>query len=306
VVPNANLADRHEILLKLPQDIEAVVEKLQQGDALAEGERIDLIFDPMLDQSMREVIKGHLLLSLQTVLIARVQAQMPGDLIPGAGHFDGLVEEQAAGGIKLPTPAQQTVPAWILFGMFFIAIPLSGSMIRDRKLGVFRRLLSFPVSRVDLLLGKVLPFYVINVLQFCVMFSVGLWLLPLLTGIAQPIDFNVIALFAVTLAAAMASTGYGLMVSCLARTEEQASAFGALSVVVLAIIGGVMIPRFAMPVLMQKFSIVSPFYWGLTAYQDVILRGAAWAEIAKSLGVLFAFALVCTLIAAARFRWSEA
>ncbi|MDR2215499.1 MAG: ABC transporter permease [Nevskiaceae bacterium] len=303
----------HEILLELPPDMAATLEKLRSGAALVADEQIRLTFDPLLDQSVRAVVEGHVALSLQAVLINRATAELENaeaaflsDIIPKAGNFDGLIHEQAIGGVKLPTPAQQTVPAWILFGMFFIVIPLSGSMIRDRRLGIFRRLLVFPVFRAELLLGKVLPFYVINLLQFGTMFAVGMVLLPLLTHIPQPLDFSILDLVFVTMVASMAATGYGLMVSCLARTEEQASAFGALSVVILAVIGGVMIPRFAMPDFMQNIAMISPFHWGLEAYQDVILRNAPLTVILPKLGVLLIFAAACTAIAALRFRWSEA
>ena len=118
--------------------------------------------------------------------------------------FDGLLEKRALGGVVLPNPIQQTVPAWSLFGMFFILIPLTNSMIRDRRSGVFKRLLSFPVRKWQLVVGKVLPFLVINILQFAIMFLVGYGLLPRLTGVTLPWDFSLAGLAVVTVVCAMA------------------------------------------------------------------------------------------------------
>jgi ABC-2 type transport system permease protein len=313
VVPDAatKVGRKSELELVLPKDIDNTIEKLKHGEKLSEVERIQLLFDPTLDQSMRAVVQGHVLLSLQTVLINKVQLELkhmdgaPKDLVPNVSRFDGLISEKAAGGVLLPNPIQQTVPAWSLFGMFFIVIPLSNSMIRDRKSGIFRRLLSFPISRGSLLLGKVLPFLVINFCQFCLMFAIGAVLLPRLTGIPQAIDFNLMSLAVVALVCSIAATGYGLMVACLTKTPEQASAFGALSVVILAVVGGVMIPRFVMPEFMQTLSMISPFYWGLEAFQDVILRKRELAFAFPKILVLLIFSTVCSAIAAIRFRWSE-
>jgi ABC-2 type transport system permease protein len=95
------------------------------------------------------------------------------------------------------------------------------------------------------------------------------------------------------------------MVSCLAKTAEQASAFGALSVVILAIMGGVMIPRFVMPDFMQQIAKISPLHWGLEAYLDIIVRKAAFTLTLEKISVLLAFGLLCLVVARMRFRWSE-
>jgi ABC-2 type transport system permease protein len=225
--------------------------------------------------------------------------------VADVNHFKGLIEERAANGADLPNPIQQTVPAWALFGMCLIVIPMANSMIRDRKLGVFKRLLSFPVRRGQLLAGKILPFLILNILQFALMFGVGVFLLPRITNLSLVIDFSYWSILAVTAACAFAATSYGLMVSCLTKTAEQASAFGALSVVILAIMGGVMIPRFVMPDFMQKLSMLSPLYWGLEAYLDIIVRKAQFAVAADKIYVLLAFGLACLMVAGMRFRWSE-
>ena len=313
VVKTLDETHNFDMVLILPRKIEDTIAALKKGTKLLEEQQIQLRFDPTLDQSFRALVQSHLLLALQAVLIERFQEEMkviakgrvPVGKVANVSRFAGLVVERAFGGAVLPNPIQQTVPAWALFGMFFIVIPLSGSMIRDRRLGIFKRLLSFPVTRAHLLLGKVSAFLLINILQFCIMFAVGVFVLPRLTHLQLTLDFNLWSVFAVTVASALAATGYGLMVSCLANTPEQASAFGALSVVILAIIGGVMIPRFVMPGFMQDLAQFSPLYWGLDAYQDVIVRKAEFLVAAPKIGILLGFALVCGWISMRFFRWNE-
>lgn len=306
-----------QITLLLPPQIEATLEALKNGKTLKENEQIQLIFDPVLDHSLRSLVHSHLLAALQGVLIEQVHNELkkmeksggapvlPTDILPNLSHFEGLVKEQAMGGMVLPNPIQQSVPAWALFGMFFIVIPISSSMIRDRNLGIFKRLLSFPVSRADLLIGKILPFLTINFLQFGLMFAVGVFILPHLTHLNLNLEFSLWGLAAVTLISSLAATSYGLMVSCLSKTQEQASAFGALSVVILAVLGGVMIPRLVMPDFMQSLSQISPLYWGMEAYYDVILRKTEILVWIKKLGVLSLFSAVCGGVSLLHFRWND-
>ena len=311
---------RGGIAVVLPADPEELVNVLRRSAevSLPSTARIRLVYDPALDHSVRAMVQGHVLLAMQTILIELARGEVKelvdrGDIprlsrsvIPQLTRFEDLVTEEAAGGFILPNPVQQGVPAWALFGMFFIVIPISASQIRDRETGIFRRLLSFPVPRSSLLAGKLLAYLLINIVQFLLMFEAGTRLLPLITGSPMPIQFRATSLAAVTLASAAAATSYGLMVSSLARTAEQSSAFGSLSVVILAVLGGVMVPMFVMPPFMQAIAQVSPIYWGIEAYQDVILRQAAFPVIAGKIAILLAFAAIFSLISILRFRWSEA
>jgi len=311
---------RGGIAVVLPNDPKGLVDVLRRSveGKLPSTAHIRLVYDPALDHSVRAMVQGHLLLAMQTILIELASDEikelvergdipkLSGSAIPQLTRFEDLLSEEAAGGFILPNPVQQGVPAWALFGMFFIVIPIAASQIRDRQTGIFRRLLSFPVPRSSLLAGKFLAYLLINIVQFLLMFEVGTRLLPLLTGSPMPIQFRATSLAAVTLAAAAAATSYGFMVSSLARTAEQSSAFGSLSVVILAVLGGVMVPMFVMPPFMQVIAQVSPMYWGIEAYQDVILRHAAFPVVAGKIAVLLAFTAVFSLISILRFRWSEA
>jgi ABC-2 type transport system permease protein len=178
-------------------------------------------------------------------------------------------------------------------------------MIRDRRSGVFKRLLSFPVSKWHLVLGKILPFLFINFVQFALMFGVGYAVLPRVTGLQLPMDFDIAGLVVVTLVCSMAATSYGLLVSCFAKTSEQAHAFGAFSIVILAILGGVMVPRFVMPEFMQNASMVSPLFWGLDSYLDLLVRKLPLASVLPKVLLLTGFAVVATIVSSLRFRWSE-
>jgi ABC-2 type transport system permease protein len=194
--------------------------------------------------------------------------------------------------LKRPTAAQQNVPAWALFGMFFIVVPLSGTLIRERQTGTLGRLMTMPISLLPLLAGKICAYVLVCLLQFALMLAAGCFVLPFLgtSGLVLAQPFLPIAVIA--LVAALAATGYGIMVGTLAKSYEQASMFGAVSVVIAAALGGIMIPVYVMPRYMQEISVVSPLAWGLNAFQDIFVRGGNLATVFREISFLLLFFIV--------------
>ncbi|PLY02771.1 MAG: ABC transporter permease [Desulfuromonas sp.] len=215
-----------------------------------------------------------------------------------------LQEESAYPGkySTLPTSVQQNVPAWTLFGMFFIVIPLAGTLIRERQEGTLARLMTMPVANSSLLLGKVIAYLLICMVQFGLMLAVGLYILPRFGTPVLELGSAPFALMAVALAAALAACGYGILVGTLARSYDQASTFGAVSVVIAAALGGVMVPVYVMPKVMQNLSIVSPLGWGLDAFLDIFVRNGNLTSVFPRVAALGGFFLVCILIASTVFR----
>ena len=78
--------------------------------------------------------------------------------------FLGVEEIIATGEETLktfPSTMQQNIPAWTIFGMFFIVVPLGGSLIRERQNGTLARLLAMPVSPFTILSGKIIAYVII-------------------------------------------------------------------------------------------------------------------------------------------------
>src|SRR5437763_13799065 len=95
-----------------------------------------------------------------------------------------------------PNAVTHNVPAWTLFGVFFIAQQLAASILEEKKLGTFRRLLAAPVSRAGILIGKLVPYLLLNLAQVTVMFAVGVLVLPLLGAprLAIPSPLAIVAI----------------------------------------------------------------------------------------------------------------
>jgi ABC-2 type transport system permease protein len=218
-----------------------------------------------------------------------------------------LREEVAGDGrlLKRPTAAQHNVPAWTLFGMFFIVVPLSGSLIRERQSGTYRKLMAMPVSPTGLLAGKIAAYVLVCMAQFALMLAVGTFVLPLLgtSGLVPGPEF--LAVVPIALAAALAAAGYGIMVGTLARSYEQASMFGAVSIVIAAALGGIMVPVYVMPRFMQQVSVVSPLAWGLNGFQDVFVRGGGLQSAGADIFRLLAFFVVTMIISRMSIRGAD-
>jgi ABC-2 type transport system permease protein len=203
---------------------------------------------------------------------------------------------------KMPTSVQQNVSAWAVFGMFFIVLPLGGVIIRERQDGTFVRLRPLPVSYLTILAGKLMAYVLVCWGQFLFIVLVGKLGLPLLGAPVLTLGSDPLALIVVVTFIALAACGYGIMLGTLARTFEQASMFGPVSVVCAAAIGGIMVPVYVMPHLMQKISLFSPLAWGLNALVEIFVREGTLRLVLPELGYLAVFFAATLIIAWAAFR----
>ena len=197
-----------------------------------------------------------------------------------------------------PNSVQQSVPAWLIFSMFFVVLPISTTLLTERQQGTLQRLRTLPVPSGYLLFGKLIPYLGINLVQAILMLLVGIYLVPLLTGEGLRLEGEVWLLAPLILAVSLSAISFALLIATRAKTTEQATTLGGISNLILAAIGGIMVPTFVMPELMQQIAALSPMNWALEGFFSILLRQGGWAmagpEILKLLifsGCLFSLAL---------------
>ena len=205
-------------------------------------------------------------------------------------------------GLRPPTSVQQGAPSWIVLGMFLLVIPLSVTFIRERQLGTLQRLQSLGVSPWVVMTGKVVPYLVINQVQFVLILLEGMYVLPWLGGDALTLGHSPGALVLVSLATSATAIGFAFLIAVVARTTEQAHVFAPASILILAAIGGVMVPKFVMPVFMQQIAVFSPLSWALEGLLDVLVRDGQLRDVAPRIGALMLFAAACFTVVIVRFR----
>ncbi len=188
---------------------------------------------------------------------------------------------------------QHNVPAWTVFAMFFIVIPLAGNMVRERTAGTIVRLRTMPTSMVHFYAGKFLSYSAVGLLQAMLMISVGFWVMPLLGLVQLDLGSGLLPLLYVAITASAAATGYGLLVGTIFKTLHQAAIFGMVTVVIMAALGGIWVPLYIMSDSMIFIGHLSPMNWAMEAFNDVFLRGETLKDIVLHTWHLWFFGAVC-------------
>jgi ABC-2 type transport system permease protein len=195
---------------------------------------------------------------------------------------------------------QHNVPAWTIFGMFFIVISMAGSIIKERDDGSYTRMRTMPGSFVTVLIGKISAYLLVCIIQCILMLLVGMYVLPHL-GLPQlKIGNSIAGIIVVALCTGLAATGYGVMIGSIFRTHQQSSTFGAVSIVILAALGGIWVPVYIMPDAIRTLAEFSPLYWSLNAFHKIFLNNGTlesiWVYVVKllaffvtTLGIAYAY-----------------
>ncbi len=193
--------------------------------------------------------------------------------------------------VAKPNSVQHSVPAWLIFGMFFIMIPLSNVMAMERQTNTITRLRMARASAFQLIIAKLIPYFMINQLQFVGMIALGYLVLPKLDMPAFTLSGDWLPYAVLSSAVSLAALGYGLLVSVVARTTEHAVVLGGGGIIIMAAIGGIMVPTYVMPDIMQTVAQWSPMGWALSGFQNLLLNQYELSQIANELGKLTAFGL---------------
>ena len=186
----------------------------------------------------------------------------------------------------------------------FLAAQITASSIFDeKKEGTFRRLLAAPLGKPDLLIGKMLPNFVIAIVQMVVLVAASILLLPLMGQEAPSLGNSPLGLILVTVLVALCSTSLGILLAAIARTESQVSGISTLVLWVAGLVGGAFIPAFVLGDFLNTIGKVVPHYWAIQAYTDLMVRGQGVTDILPELGILAGFTAVFFVIGLLRFRF---
>ena len=197
----------------------------------------------------------------------------------------------------IPNATQHNVPAWTLFAIFFITLSFSVGIINERKEGSFKRLLTMPCSYFEYLLSKSIIFLIVCLLQFALIFALGIYLFPHIGLPKLMIGENAWLLLPMCVSSSFAAIGFGIFVGKITTDHQQAAILAALSVVIFAAIGGIWVPVFTMPDIMKTFSHISPLNWGLNGFYDILIRNGNFTDILPECAYSVGFAVICILIA---------
>lgn len=170
---------------------------------------------------------------------------------------------------------QILVPSYTVMFAFFMVLTVGWLFVAERRQGTMLRLRAAPLTRGQILFGKMLPCFAVSVAQGLFLLSAGKLLLGLNLG---PDPAWLVPL---VLATSLAATGLAMFIAAVARTESQVSIYGSLLVLVLAGISGCLMPRDLMPEQMRAVSRITPHAWALDAYSQLLINPAPELEIVR-------------------------
>ena len=295
--------------LLIPADFSRrMAERLNQHPAPGSAAKglLTLYYAPTALPQARTLFRISVTAILESLQGQQLFARLLGGELPQA-TADALqvpVTEAVAGNraeARMPNAVQQSVPAWLVFAMFFVVIPISTALIVERQQGSLLRLRSLGIPALSVMLARLPPYYLVNLVQMLAMLAVGVWVVPLLGGDRLALGHAPFGLFLIGSATSVAAIGFALLIAAIARTSIQATTFGGVANLVLGAVGGVMVPTAVMTPFMQHIANYSPMAWALEGFLNVILRGEGWTSVLPDAGRLVLFGLACLGLAAAAF-----
>jgi ABC-2 type transport system permease protein len=283
-----------------------------QGDTLkkeaSDVDPLTIYYNPILQQSLQLSVKGALQSALQmvesretlrTLYFSINEKELPQKLEDEMLNNRSKINEVPVskdGLRRTPNATQHNVPAWTIFAMFFVIMSLGGSVVREKVSGSFIRLKTLPTNYLVGLFSKQITYMGVTMLQALVIFSIGIWVFPYMDLPALNLPSDLAALVITTLICGWCAVSYAICVGVFANTQEQANGFGAVSIVILACVGGLMVPSFAMQGAFKTAANLSPMHWCLEAYYSLFLLGGKLKDVLNNLALLFIITIVIQFI----------
>ena len=170
------------------------------------------------------------------------------------------------------------------------------AIVRERERGNMELLMATPVSRSELMIGKVLPYAAIGLVQTTVVLALGLTLFQV------PIRGSVLDVYFAAVLLILANLTLGLLISTKAQSQFQAMQMTFFVFLPSILLSGFMFPFAGMPVVIQWLAELLPLTHFLRLIRGIMLRGAHLLELWPDVVALLGFTVVMMALAIGRFR----
>jgi ABC-2 type transport system permease protein len=169
------------------------------------------------------------------------------------------------------------------------------AIVRERERGNLELLINTPVSSAELMIGKVVPYILIGMVQLALILAVGRLLFDV------PVRGSIVDLYLAAFAFIAANLALGLFISTAARTQFQAMQMTVFILLPSILLSGFMFPFEGMPLVARWLGEVLPNTHFIRLTRGIMLREAPIGELYRDVGYLLGFALVAMTAAALRF-----
>ena len=206
-----------------------------------------------------------------------------------------VVEREAATGEAVAYGLDAGAAQELVLFVFLTSLSASAMLIETRRLGVSQRMLASPTPARSILGGEALGRYLIALLQG-VLIVVG-------SVVFFGVDWgNVVTTSVIVAVFAACATGAAMLMGSVLQNSQQAGALGVFLGLVLAALGGAMVPLEVFPPTMATIARLTPHAWAIEALNQVRATSTSPAGVARELGILAAYASVLLTVATIMFR----
>lgn len=172
----------------------------------------------------------------------------------------------------------------------------SFSIVRERERGTMEQLIVTPITNMELMIGKIVPYVVIGFVDIVLALALSVfWFrVPIAGSIPLLLFFSIIFLFG--------ALGMGLLISIVSKSQLQAMQLSMFMIMPNLLLSGYMFPREAMPDLIYRISTVLPLTYFINVLRGIILKGNGLMELSAELMILTAFGIGFLLLATLKFK----
>jgi ABC-2 type transport system permease protein len=190
------------------------------------------------------------------------------------------------------------IPGLIAILLTFTLIQLTAmAIVRERERGTLEQLQVTPVTRLELILGKLFPFVLIGVFQLTLIVFLMLFLFKV------PIAGSIVELYVAGLLFIAAVLGLGMLLSTVAKTQMQAMQLSFLFLLPFVFLSGYVFPIAGMPKIFQVITYIIPARYFIEVIRGIVLRGASLAQLWQPMTWLTFYTVL--IIGAAVFRFKK-
>lgn len=283
---DALLAGRVTMVLHIPPEFEADIVRHGAG-------RVQLVLDAQ-QGAAAGVVRAY-----ASRVIARyaaeLNARLTAERLPAAAlaRRPPRVEVRTRGWYN----AELDYHNYMVPGILVALVTIIGTLLtaqniaREKELGTLEQLNVTPVTRGQFIAGKLLPFWILAMVELCV----GLALAWLVFDV--PVRGSLLLVFAVAAVYLLAALGLGLLISTVAETQQQAMFVTFFVMMIYLLMSGLFTPLTSMPEWVQWLAELNPVKHFVQVMRSVLVRGAGPAEVMVPVLALATFAVVILALA---------
>jgi ABC-2 type transport system permease protein len=284
---DAMLAGRVTLALTIPHDFEASLARQHAAEV-------------QLTLNAEKGAAAGIVQSYVQAILVRYSIELAGTQAPRVPRSPG------AGGIEIRQHTRynaiRNYKHYMVPGILVALVTIIGTLLaaqnvaREKELGTLEQLNVTPITRGQFIAGKLLPYWVLGLLEL------GLGLVAGILVFGLPVRGSVVLLFAVAAVYLLGALGIGLFISTLVNTQQQAMFVTFFIVNIYLLMSGLFTPIDSMAPWVQQVSMVNPVRHFVTIARAILMKGAGPAEIARPFAILAVFAVVALTFAVRQYR----